>query len=657
MSLRSKIVLILVAVVGLYALTTGEVQRRVFSDQFATIECEAARRDVQRVVEALQEEVREVDQLALEWSAWDDAWAFVTGEREAAFERSSLAPERLQAQGIDLLFFLGKADEDNEHSIIWSRSVDPDTGEPLGLRQLDYRWDALPTNSPVLAFGDLQAQKAARAEGPDTPVTRPVGILLTEAKPLIVSARPILRSDRSGSPAGLLILGRYLSESLDSELTAQTKVDFDFWQADGRHELPPDAAAVHNEVAASTEPVLREATDALLHAWATFPDIKDRPELLLRANVARDVTSTGHTAMRFGLVSTLAGGFVMLLALMLLLQRIVLAPVSRLTRHALRIGQTEDFRAKLDIERGDEIGALAGEFNSMMEKLEHARAQLVDTARTAGMSEIATGILHNVGNVLNSVNISASLVSQKVEGMSVDDLKKVSDILEDHRDDLARFIGEDPKGKHLQPFLTALSVQLGEEQRTIAVEMGSLSEGIEHICDLIKSQQEFAVKAELVEEVVLSEKLDEALRITDQAHGADPDLEVVRDYDDLPEVLVDKHRLLEILVNLIQNARQAMSKSGGPPRLTLRANLHGDERVRLRIEDTGMGIEPDVLAKVFNLGFTTKPDGHGYGLHTAANAATEMGGKLTAESEGAGHGAAFVLELPLRIPVHAEEER
>ena len=155
------------------------------------------------------------------------------------------------------------------------------------------------------------------------------------------------------------------------------------------------------------------------------------------------------------------------------------------------------------------------------------------------------------------------------------------------------------------------------------------------------------MKSDLLVHVDLATKLDEALSITHQALGEDPSLEIAREYAEVEEIELDKHRLLEILINLIQNARQALNEAGtDPKRLTLRTKLDG-EHVSIQIQDNGPGIEPDVLTKIFNLGFTTKSSGHGYGLHTAANAATEMGGALTADSGGKGEGATFTLRLPL----------
>ena len=183
--------------------------------------------------------------------------------------------------------------------------------------------------------------------------------------------------------------------------------------------------------------------------------------------------------------------------------------------------------------------------------------------------------------------------------------------------------------------------------------MATLSEGIEHICQLIKSQQDYAVQAEIVEEVDLIKRLEEALDITDHGLGSDPNLSVIREFEEPVQVALDKHKLLEILVNLIQNARQAMAASRDQRVLKLGLSKVRDDRVRITVTDSGMGIAPDNLVKVFSLGFTTRRDGHGYGLHTAAVAARDLGGELWAESAGEGYGATFVLELP--VPSSSKE--
>jgi signal transduction histidine kinase len=285
----------------------------------------------------------------------------------------------------------------------------------------------------------------------------------------------------------------------------------------------------------------------------------------------------------------------------------------------------------------------------MVEKLAESSAALTQTARAAGMSEISTGILHNVGNVLNSVNVAATLVGEKTQDLCVADLEAVAALLAKNADDLAGFVTNDPLGKKLQNYLQTLAHHLRNEQRAITAELAGLSNGIAHICELIRAQQGLAKCSSLTQQVFVSDEVEEALTISNRALSPDADLVVVREYDDVTAEL-DKHKLLEIVVNLIQNARQAMLEADIPERrLTLRALARPEGRFRIEVADNGVGIPEESLVKVFSLGFTTKANGHGFGLHTSANAAREMGGFLNVESGGPGKGATFVLDLPQKL--------
>ena len=289
----------------------------------------------------------------------------------------------------------------------------------------------------------------------------------------------------------------------------------------------------------------------------------------------------------------------------------------------------------------------------MMSRLEKARGELLETARTAGKSELATGILHNVGNVLNSVNISASLVGQRLDDLCIGDLERLADVLSQHSADLSTFLTEDPRGKHIEPFLGALVGQLKEERASIRDEVQSLTDGIEHICELIKSQQGIAKKTSLLEYTNLAERFDEALMITQKAQGESSQLVVIKRYEQLPEIEIDKHRLLEILVNLIQNARQATSGPSQEVLLELRQAENG--MIALSVADNGCGIAKEDLIRIFSMGYTTRDDGHGFGLHSCANEAKEMGGSLRVESDGVGRGACFTLEVPETPPGRSKE--
>ncbi|MEM8710319.1 MAG: ATP-binding protein [Planctomycetota bacterium] len=635
MSLSTKIAAILTALIVTLSVIGGVIQNRAFSSLFADIETDEAGKDLRRVLNAIDYEVEDVSRIAQAFAVREDARLFLEGRGvDEDFKTNNLAPANLQGRGIDLLFFC-----DLDGRVYGSQIIEPTTGEPIDL--LEFPRSELSPSHALLSFF---AAGKPNVDGIDHS-----GILPTEKGPLLASSQ-IVTGLRVRN-RGYVIVGRFLRDGLSERVESRTEVSFAAWQLNRRENLPEDVAGVFDEVTSSPRPVFVPSKDGdSMSVYAAIDGLRGIPELLVRARTDRDITAAGSTALLSGAITDATLGLVILLGLLFIVNGVVLKPVKALTDHAVRTGLDENFRAKFGMEREDEIGVLASEFDQMMAKLEHARSALVETARTAGMSEIATGILHNVGNVLNSVNISASLVSQRVDGLCIDDLERLSEVLTEHKDDLPNFLATDPRGQHIQPFLSALVVQLGEEQRSIRNEVTSLSDGIDHICELIKSQQNLAKGTKLVEPTDLSERVDEALRITQRVQGIDPELVVVRRYDDLGEVNLDKHKLLEILVNLVQNARQAMHSSTGPRELILEIRGKSDDSVMIAIEDSGVGIAKEDLTRVFNMGFTTREEGHGFGLHSSVNSASEMGGKLYAQSEGPGRGARFILELPMSPP-------
>ncbi|MCF3651675.1 PAS domain-containing protein [Synoicihabitans lomoniglobus] len=273
--------------------------------------------------------------------------------------------------------------------------------------------------------------------------------------------------------------------------------------------------------------------------------------------------------------------------------------------------------------------------------------QLINSSRQAGMAEVATGVLHNVGNVLNSVNISASIVRQTLRNSELKSLDRVAAMLRDHDDDMGRFLTTDPKGRILPGFIVKLSDQLAKEHGIMRDEHQNLEQNIEHIKEIVAMQQNYATVSGVTEKMMLADLIDDALKLhaaSFQRHG----VEIVRDYADLPPVILDKHKVMQIVVNLIVNAKHAVDEAnsnGGRITATIRGSV--PDRIQLSISDDGVGISPENLTRLFSHGFTTRPNGHGFGLHNGANAARELGGSLTVESPGLGLGATFTLDLPI----------
>jgi PAS domain S-box-containing protein len=281
-------------------------------------------------------------------------------------------------------------------------------------------------------------------------------------------------------------------------------------------------------------------------------------------------------------------------------------------------------------------------------ELEQANKQLLETSRQAGMAEVATSVLHNVGNVLNSVNVSSAIISDRVQNSKIASFTKAVALMEEHQADLPGFFANDAKGKQLPGYLSKLAVNLAYEQKEILQEVDSLAGNILHIKEIVATQQNYARVSGITESLQVVDLVEDALRINAGAmdrHG----VTVVREYSEAPSVLVEKHKMLQVLVNLISNAKYSCEASGhSNKQVTLRV-IHEDNRIKTSVIDTGVGISKENLTRIFGYGFTTKKEGHGFGLHSSALAAKEMGGTLTVSSEGPGQGATFTLELPIQL--------
>lgn len=304
----------------------------------------------------------------------------------------------------------------------------------------------------------------------------------------------------------------------------------------------------------------------------------------------------------------------------------------------------------------DASGAVVGAVNMLVdlterkqaeEKLEEAHRQLIEISRQAGMAEVATGVLHNVGNVLNSVNVSATLVTDQVRKSKAVNLGKAAALLREHSSDLGSFLTHDPKGRQLPGYLGQLADHLAGEQNAVIQEIESLRKNIEHIKDIVAMQQSYAKVSGIAEILDVTDLVEDSLRMN-AAGLAKHDIEVVREFQNVPAVSVEKHKVLQILVNLIRNANYACNEASRPDKQVGVRVARTDNAIQIIVRDNGIGIPPENLTRIFAHGFTTKKSGHGFGLHSGALAAREMGGALRVHSDGVGHGAVFTLELPLQ---------
>jgi len=384
----------------------------------------------------------------------------------------------------------------------------------------------------------------------------------------------------------------------------------------------------------------------------------------------REVSRPAFQAARYVLLLGVASLLIELVIMYLVLKQQITRPLQAFTQATDQVAGG-DFKVALDSARGDELGRLARAFRVMADEvqrrevalkqanegleqrveertreLKEVHSKLVESARHAGMAEVATNVLHNVGNVLNSVQTAATQAKARLSGMKLENVGRVANMLTERQGDLALFITQDERGRSVPTYLDRLGQHLRDERAELSTLLDDVNRYTEHIGTIVKLQQSYARPPQLREPVALAELIEDALRINSAGlsrHG----VRVEKQLASLPLVLTDKHKVLMILVNLISNAKYALDEAPGNERLlTLKVEPAAEGHVRIRVSDTGVGIEPELLTRIFQHGFTTREEGHGFGLHASALAAQQLGGSLTAHSDGPGRGATFTLEFP-----------
>lgn len=303
----------------------------------------------------------------------------------------------------------------------------------------------------------------------------------------------------------------------------------------------------------------------------------------------------------------------------------------------------------------DENGAIVGTFGisrditaqrEAEQALEQSNKKLIDASRRAGMAEIAVNILHNIGNVLNSVNVSTSSALGLTESFKFSRLNKTSELLEANVS-TPNFLTEDARGKNLLPYLRKLGDQMSQCKGSILDELKALDRHVNHIKEVLKTQQGHAKSVEVLEPISISEIIKEAVEINHDALVSNA-VVIETDIVDDTTIRTDKHRVLQILVNLIKNAKDACDEAPKPKkRVSVVAKSISANEVEISVTDNGIGISEKNLETIFKHGFTTRADGNGYGLHSCANLAVELGGTITAHSDGPLSGATMTLTLPL----------
>lgn len=281
------------------------------------------------------------------------------------------------------------------------------------------------------------------------------------------------------------------------------------------------------------------------------------------------------------------------------------------------------------------------------DELTAVQKKLLETARAAGMAEIAINVLHNIGNVINSVNIANQDNYMLLKRSKISSLIKTNELINENCAHIGDYLSQDPKGRKIPYLLDKLAGVLNKENQMLLENTDRMMQSIGIIGNIISTQQKYARSNLFNEEFNLKSVIEESLHI--QSISLNKHLiKVTTDFKPVPSISGDKSKLHQILTNLLVNAKYALLNNTIDNRFVDIKLFCEQDSIVLDIKDNGEGISRKLLTSIFQHGFTTKKNGHGFGLHSCANLIGEMGGSIEANSDGPRKGACFTIKLPVK---------
>ena len=622
MSIRLQMALLLIALSTVFLGTTWMMHALVIAPAFTTLEQDAAIHNLDRCQEAVDAVAESVSTLAFDYGAWDDTCQFLE-DRNQVYRDSNLSSSFHETTGNDLVAILTSSSE-----LVAYSCVDPDSQERVDLPDLvqDLR-------KPVSVFTDFSSTEDANQ-----------GLVRTSHGLMIIASRPVVSSRREGPIRGAIIIGRFLNEDRIAGMCDRTHCRMIIT------DLEKAARSGSQNSRGSAQSSTVEIDEDTLQSSRTLDDIHGSPVAMLTLISARPIVHQGKFTMNAAMLCSLIGVLSMLLGTGLVLRMRVVEPLQKMASHAARVGIEDDLTARLSLNRADEIGSLARSFDLMVAHLAEARRETEESAHRAGMAEIASEVLHNVGNAVNTANCCAEVIGDRLNNSRLSGLEKATSLLSDQASNAVDFFSEDPRGPKLINYLVTVAGTLQKEQAENLSELQRLQETIHHIRDAIASQQSHARKSDFRQRVDLRALLNETL-LVNEALQKQCGITAIINMPELPLLELNRSRVAQVLVNLEKNA--LLSMQSVPERnhvLTINVAVLETDLLQIEVRDTGTGFTPEVHERLFGQGFTTRKEGSGLGLHYCVNVIREMGGDITAYSDGPGTGARFQITIPRAVP-------
>ena len=619
--LKARVALIMAVTIAAIALVNYQVLRSIVQPSFEELERKDALRNVARVEKAVAAEIAGIGQSASDWAHWDDTYAYAVGEMpDYADQLTDAAFENL---GLNAMYFY-----DVDGNIVWGQGYDWASGGHFRPASLD------PSRETA-----AQALLAHRL--PDGTAE---GIVMTDHGPMLVATRAILTSENEGPAHGTLLFGRLVNAESVAAFRERVEADLDIIAIN--ENIPTGLRQIVSDLEEPETVPLVVTEPHVLTIYTTLADLGGRPAMLVRIRTPRDISATGDHSVNLAVASLCVVGLIDVLVMWLLLNYLVLRPVSFLQSHVLEVAATGNLEKRLPEDRGDEFGVLAREYNAMLGSLALARRQIEEQSFRDGMAETAAGALHNVRNALNPMVNRLDGLSQRLREAPG---RHLSRAIDEARDPAT---APERRTKLLE-YLDVTINQLLIEHKAIETDIQGVTDQTVAIGEILDYQDRFAYTTPSRETLQIGAVVQEAVSLLLQQFGTAVKVVVDPSISDAGSVEGHRIGLMQVLHNVLVNAAESIARAGRTDGaieiFASNGTADGREMLCVAVSDNGAGIEPDRLTAIFERGVTSKGGGRGgLGLHWCANTMNRMGGRLHAVSDGHGRGATFRILLPRR---------
>jgi PAS domain S-box-containing protein len=303
----------------------------------------------------------------------------------------------------------------------------------------------------------------------------------------------------------------------------------------------------------------------------------------------------------------------------------------------------EDFsqRKKTELELEEYRGTLEQMVTEKTSELEAAQLELVNRALEAGMSQMAAIGLHNIGNAVTPLNVLMEKIKSGELASITRYLQKCHEDLKSHTADLAQYLSDGHRGRQVFEYMGELIASLGDHDKKQFDMLEKMESALSYISQILTLQQFYASGSqEIKEKVDINDLFEDAIQL--QTGTLEKrEISIKRNYtQSLPKLLIDKNRLMQVIVNLIKNSCEAIElQHTGPRQKAIEITTFTQNgRLGFDIADNGIGIDPGDIDTIFDLG-QSKKGSSGFGLYYCKMFIENSNGELIFSSRGIGKGA------------------